>query len=190
MIFKRCAKCQLRLPLSEFPKDRSRPDGVYSYCRLCNYNNARSHAVKNPAKTKAYQQKYQAEHKAKKVEYQQRYYKKLRTTDEGVEQIRNICRTRRARKRGNTVNLPTQSQILARIAECNNQCVYCGAPYSHLDHAIPVVLGGGDDLWNLLPTCATCNLSKGPKSWDVWYPKQSFYDPDRALAILILLTPA
>ena len=43
-------------------------------------------------------------------------------------------------------------------------CQYCGAhPPSailHVDHINPVALGGGNELDNLITSCATCNLGK------------------------------
>lgn len=39
-------------------------------------------------------------------------------------------------------------------------CVYCDAPFEHVDHVWPKALGGTDDPWNLVPACAACNTSK------------------------------
>lgn len=45
------------------------------------------------------------------------------------------------------------------------RCKYCGVTASesqlHVDHVIPVVAGGSDDLSNLVTACAGCNLGKG-----------------------------
>src|SRR5690606_41021168 len=46
-------------------------------------------------------------------------------------------------------------------------CQYCGrkAPdvILHLDHVMPRVDGGADDLLNLITSCIDCNLGKGRK---------------------------
>lgn len=50
-------------------------------------------------------------------------------------------------------------------------CSYCGADVSesfHIDHAVPVAYGGGNDPDNLALACATCNLSKGARTPDEW----------------------
>lgn len=45
------------------------------------------------------------------------------------------------------------------------RCVYCGLKASeselHVDHVVPVVDGGSDELSNLVTACIDCNLGKG-----------------------------
>ena len=45
------------------------------------------------------------------------------------------------------------------------RCVYCGAKASeselHVDHVVPVIDGGSDQLSNLVTACIDCNLGKG-----------------------------
>jgi hypothetical protein len=47
------------------------------------------------------------------------------------------------------------------------QCRYCGASppdaLLHVDHIVPVVEGGRDDIENLATSCDRCNLGKGPR---------------------------
>lgn len=49
-------------------------------------------------------------------------------------------------------------------------CAYCQTtegPF-HLDHKLPVSLGGTNDIANLTVACNECNLSKGAKPLDAW----------------------
>lgn len=40
-------------------------------------------------------------------------------------------------------------------------CGYCGVPgASHADHIVPRVDGGGDEMSNLIASCASCNQRK------------------------------
>ncbi len=55
----------------------------------------------------------------------------------------------------------------------NGQCFYCEVTLTspagdimHVDHRVPVVAGGGDDLENLVAACIPCNLKKNAKSED------------------------
>lgn len=47
------------------------------------------------------------------------------------------------------------------------RCVYCGATAKvsplHVDHVVPVVKGGSDEMSNLVTACADCNLGKGDR---------------------------
>lgn len=48
-------------------------------------------------------------------------------------------------------------------------CFYCGKALAldgkwHVEHAQPRALGGGNDLMNLVASCAPCNLSKGDRT--------------------------
>lgn len=55
----------------------------------------------------------------------------------------------------------------------NGHCWYCDKALNpfrdlHIDHVVPRARGGLDTIDNLVPACATCNLSKGAKSLDEW----------------------
>jgi 5-methylcytosine-specific restriction endonuclease McrA len=43
-------------------------------------------------------------------------------------------------------------------------CAYCGEAANEVDHIQPRVLGGTDDLDNLVACCRMCNLRKGKRS--------------------------
>ena len=58
-----------------------------------------------------------------------------------------------------------RSRLRARIEALSNaRCEYCQAPQNacgyhfHLEHIVPVILGGGDEESNRALACATCNL--------------------------------
>jgi hypothetical protein len=52
------------------------------------------------------------------------------------------------------------------LRRCNFACYYCGIPAAmgvkqlHIDHVIPVDLGGTNDPWNLVAACWDCNAGK------------------------------
>ncbi len=60
----------------------------------------------------------------------------------------------------------------------DGRCWYCGcrlAPHTyHVDHMYPKSLGGTDDLYNLVPSCSSCNLLKGDR--------ESFYEMSELIA--------
>ena len=49
-----------------------------------------------------------------------------------------------------------------------SHCVYCGADASHVDHQTPRSRGGSNDISNLVPACAKCNIAKGSKTVGEW----------------------
>ena len=58
-----------------------------------------------------------------------------------------------------------KKQRLKVLARDGRVCQYCGAEDANqVDHVIPKVSGGGDELDNLLTSCRDCNLRKGKKS--------------------------
>jgi 5-methylcytosine-specific restriction endonuclease McrA len=54
-------------------------------------------------------------------------------------------------------------------APVKGECVYCGRPASGYDHVIPRGRPGWDDPENLVPSCRSCNTSKGPRTPDEWF---------------------
>jgi len=180
---KTCPRCGRSLPLSEFHKDRSRPDGLYSYCKQCNYQSSRTYIAKKPDYYAAYQAQYRANHLSELRAYNRRRTKERYQNNKAL--WRQYVLEYRARKRGNKA--PSLSEIQMRIAYCHNECVYCGGHYEHLDHIIPLSRGGVDSLQNLAPSCARCNLSKAASDWQSWYLKQPYYDPARMQFIASLL---
>lgn len=51
-------------------------------------------------------------------------------------------------------------------------CYYCHSKITpetmHLDHVQPICKGGAHTVWNIVPTCAFCNLSKHSKMVNEW----------------------
>ena len=49
-------------------------------------------------------------------------------------------------------------------------CVYCGESQLALgwDHLVPAIRGGDITLGNMVPSCRTCNASKGRKTYQEW----------------------
>lgn len=70
----------------------------------------------------------------------------------------------RGRRSKNAPGIATPEQIAARAAYFGNVCSYCGGPYEHVEHAIPLSRGGTNWPANIRPSCQFCNLSKGPRT--------------------------
>ncbi len=86
----------------------------------------------------------------------------------------NVARPRRTPegvRRARQANAPVQPFTAPELAAWWEEigayaCVACGAPYEHADHVQPLAHGGEHSVYNLLPLCAPCNLSKSDR--DPW----------------------
>lgn len=47
-------------------------------------------------------------------------------------------------------------------------CFYCKRPGGTIDHIVPLEKGGANEFWNMLPSCRSCNSSKGTKDLIEW----------------------
>lgn len=64
----------------------------------------------------------------------------------------------------------TRLRVLARDS---HTCAYCGDVANEVDHIIPLVRGGSDDMENLVACCRSCNSSKKDGSVGVFLAQSS-----------------
>jgi 5-methylcytosine-specific restriction endonuclease McrA len=96
-----------------------------------------------------------------------RTHGKSRTT----EGRRYYSSLRRARMRKANKEKISLEALEKHIDFLGRKCVYCGGPYEHLDHVVPLSRGGAHSLDNLVPSCAHCNLTKSKKIYPTeWKP--------------------
>jgi 5-methylcytosine-specific restriction endonuclease McrA len=88
------------------------------------------------------------------------------------------------KRRGDTtINLSHQEWKEALIF-FGGECAYCGCTprrNQHLtrDHLEPVSKGGETTQDNIVPSCSTCNSSKGAEDFKDWFMKQPFFSQER-----------
>lgn len=93
------------------------------------------------------------------------------------ESYKNMCRTarhrRRALKLNATIEYFTATELTQYWVENGihpDRCFYCGGPYEHDDHVIPLSRGGTHERANIVPACQPCNnrkYNKLPEEWGV-----------------------
>lgn len=136
---------------------------------------------------------YKLEHKESGAEDRKNYYCKskdriretvkiYRKNNPELHRISN--QKRRAKKRKLTHTL-TATQWVELRAIFNFKCAYCGneSPITQ-DHFLAISNGGEYTKDNIIPSCLSCNSSKGKKNFFEWYPKQLFYSKPRELKVL------
>lgn len=81
------------------------------------------------------------------------------------ERVSALCRNRRAMNR-NASGSHTGDDIKSLLFLQNGKCAVCKDQVSsryHVDHIMPLSLGGSNNKDNLQLLCPTCNMSKGAK---------------------------
>lgn len=83
---------------------------------------------------------------------------------DNAERYRTHVRNRRAKRKGSPGSY-TQEDVLEILKSQRDRCAYCKKKLSakwHVDHIMPIHLGGTNDRSNIQVTCERCNLEK---SW-------------------------
>ncbi len=174
-----CAKCNSEKQLSEYYKDSAKKDGLSSYCKPCriiastkwhseNTNRAREIRAKwrvsNPDKSRESSAKWIRENPDKRKESIEKW---IANNPEKVRANSRIqCHTRRARIRGLTGSL--SAGLADRLFKLQRgKCACCGEPLGsdyHLDHIMPLALGGTNTDDNIQLLRSICNKQKHAKN--------------------------
>ena len=75
---KKCCKCQLTKPISEYYKDKSRPDGYHRRCRDCQRLHVRESRERNPQTYKRKDQSYYARNREQIIRKRLEHYRRNR----------------------------------------------------------------------------------------------------------------
>lgn len=169
---KKCGECKL---VAAFSKDKSKPGGLCAKCKACAAeHNAAWHAA-NKDRVREYSAAYYAENKELMREY---YAARYAANPERARELtaawsaanpdaRRIHKhNRRARESQNGGAL--SKGITAKLFKLQQgQCACCKADLKstkhHLDHIMPLALGGPNTDDNVQLLCPSCNCSKHAK---------------------------
>lgn len=155
---KTCSHCKIDKEEAEFNRCSSRPDGLYPICKSC--RSVMRPGQKNGdhvAASRRYYQSHKEECAARsnhwKEAHRERYLEIKRTS----EKLRNSI------KRALGGDKISQSEIDALYIKQEGLCKYCHAGLNnhyHMDHRVPIKLGGKHELSNIQLLCTHCNSSK------------------------------
>ena len=184
---KTCYKCKEVKSKLEFYKDKFRKDGLTSKCKFC-FKIYRQENIKKIIVTKQiyYQNNKEKYRKTNNDNKKRRALWCKKYEQANPERRLSIIHKRRALKLNadGTFNL-LDIKTLLRIQ--NSKCVYCKTDLImasknkyHIDHKMPLFLGGSNYPENLQLLCPTCNLSKGHKHPDI-YEKQINHNQNKEL---------
>lgn len=157
--------------------------GLHSKCKIC-YNLYQSEKAKSPeyrAKRKARLLSQNEYIRARQRKYWAKNAEKLRAYHSAYDKARPdkaLARVhrRRARKLSNGIKPYTRKDVLEKYG---TNCLICYLPINikasakpgvpgwemalHIDHTVPLSLGGSDTLENVRPTHGKCNLTRRNK---------------------------
>lgn len=87
---------------------------------------------------------------------------------------RDDCRLKSSRYRARLAS-QVRGEVTVRdlkrmLRHYRNECAYCSVKLTkvHWDHVIPLARGGTHAIGNLVPTCPSCNTSKGKRLLSEW----------------------
>lgn len=179
-----CKVCGESKPFTDFGKESRVADGLQARCRSCKNNAGKNWSkankdkarisvanwrIANPDKTAAYQDRY----RASKREYTKQWYL------DNKDKYRGYGRLRRAKIKSNDFVKYSEQEVLDKYGLNCHLCkseIDMLAPRAagvpgwemglHIDHIIPIALGGADKLENVKPAHGLCNLRKGASEID------------------------
>lgn len=183
-----CPRCKLKLPLSDFTKNKNKKDGLDYECRKCKSFRFRSWRESDVERSRERSRSWHEVNRARSIQ-NSRDWRKLNpekhrnatrnwaiNNEDAVREIKRMDYARRpdayklaARKRKaslkSAIVVPFgANDLMKRMSMFGFVCIYCGGKFEHVDHAIPLSRGGLHTLSNLRPSCAKCNLRKGTKT--------------------------
>lgn len=171
-----CTKCGIDKPISEFKSDRRKQDGRATCCKLCCAIACAQWRKTHPApKRKRKDARSRSDRRERSAKWRTANPEKHRENDRkwrraNPEKARSIKAARIARKRGNG-GRHSGEQIKALASRQGFRCAGCPASIRdgyHVDHVMPLALGGTNDIQNIQLLCPTCNLTKGAKHPIAW----------------------
>jgi 5-methylcytosine-specific restriction endonuclease McrA len=180
-----CTACGQSFPATREYFYWSTKQGPFSKCKPCylaigkayreshrdqRNESARRHYLANRDKRLAHQRERYAETReavlAKHKEWRNAhpgYWKQNREANPDRVRIKNA--NRRAALRAAEGKF-TPDDIAAQLARQKGKCFYCGAKLDgsrHIDHVVPIALGGTNHPENIVLACQDCNLAKNAK---------------------------
>lgn len=150
---KSCSKCKVEKPLDEFYAGRSD-------CKPCKRYNTQNWRENNLDRERSRKRDWYSRNSQKEVDRVLHWASYNRDKRYATEH------RRRARI---AAAVPQRWQK----SDCSEQlCYWCGVDLTtvetHVEHLMPISLGGEAKSYNEAPACKECNLSKGDKHPLVW----------------------
>lgn len=174
-----CTKCATEKPFECFSRDKTRIDGLQTYCKTCRSGSSRVYRESNPDYFRTWKLanrgSLNAGARRRRAADPEKYRRQQRSYYwDNVEKKRSERRRIETKRRTRKLELPVEDVVtLDLVARDGAHCWMCGAELSdwddvHWDHLIPLsmsttflgVKNPGSVKANLALACSTCNVKK------------------------------
>lgn len=176
---KQCSKCGLEKDIDEFYKHSGHKDRRQSHCKICNNEASSNYYMINKDKIDTRVNQYNKDNAEKRKVYRLNNRGKIREyerqyfhTERGKQVKYNCKNKRRAMQDLSDVDI----SWLLRIKNSANICPLCSVEMNeirydkrskHIDHIIPINIGGLHMKDNVRFICQQCNLTRPRDGSDI-----------------------
>jgi 5-methylcytosine-specific restriction endonuclease McrA len=154
-----CKGCGVKKDLADFPRDATKKDGRVNKCKACRCADSASRYAMKRDEILAKKNAYRAANREKA-----RQYTKEWATANPLKRRANQANYRARRSGAGGRHSAEDVAVLMQLQK--GKCACCRASVAdeyHVDHVLPLALGGTSDRENLQLLCPPCNMSKGAK---------------------------
>jgi 5-methylcytosine-specific restriction endonuclease McrA len=183
MDLRECIRCNKLLDLNMFRKIGRDSRWYTNKCKICLNKEKRARRLKNIDEENKKQREYRSKNKEKTKIWARNTY--LNNHDK--HRIRQKNRDYIRKSKDCNIGFFTKDEWENRLIEFNFSCAYCYRNECELnkkltiDHIIPISKGGLNIIENIVPSCFSCNSSKGSKDVDEYLvrvnPNKVFFMP-------------
>lgn len=177
---KTCTVCKTKKDLFEFGKQKGSKTGLRSACKKCHTEKAKLYVANNKEKVQAYKKSHYLENR-EHIRNQCKAYRAINLDfcksinaqwkRENSDLVRVYNQNRKAKKRMQA-GLISKDIVKKLMVLQSGKCANCATDLHdsghHLDHMMPIDLGGLHADENLQLLCPTCNLRKYNKDPIAW----------------------
>jgi hypothetical protein len=169
-----CTKCNERLPISSFHKDKAATDGLRATCKKCRISRVKDWYEENVEERRQKANSRRKENVESERQKEKKRYERDR--EKRIALATEHSHRRKARKLNTVVEKGIS--VLSLKKKHGTKCHYCkkemdfskgvgrkfNGDMATIEHLIPLARGGEHTFVNTVLACRFCNISRGAKS--------------------------
>ena len=184
---KKCHVCKTTYPADDttyFYKKNSGKYGLATICKKCFKIHSKKYYIDNTDDINNNAKQYRIKNIEKSKAYSKAFHKIYDKTEKG-RNIKSVAWEKRRAFKLSLDNSLSTRQWEQIIKDFDYECAYCGKKNKlTIEHFIPISKLGEGTINNIIPSCQSCNSSKGNRDFFIWYPKQKYFSKKRETKLL------